>query len=73
MLYSGIKLFGPRRKMTTQICRIMEEMEPILPTSENAFADRIKLENEKLKIELNNKNQFINELQQNIKQEKQLR
>ena len=59
--------------MTTQICRIMEEMEPILPTSENAFADRIKLENEKLKIELNNKNQFINELQQNIKQEKQLR
>jgi len=69
----GIKLFGPRRKMTTQICRIMEEMEPILPTSENAFADRIKLENEKLKIELNNKNQFINELQQNIKQEKQLR
>ena len=48
-------------------------MEPILPTSENAFADRIKLENEKLKIELNNKNQFINELQQSIKQEKQLR
>ena len=30
----GIKLFGPRRKMTTQIARIIDEMEPTIPAKE---------------------------------------
>ena len=33
-LLQGIKLFGPRRKMTTQIARIIDEMEPTIPAKE---------------------------------------
>ena len=33
-LFQGIKLFGPRRKMTTQIARIIDEMEPTIPAKE---------------------------------------
>lgn len=33
----GIKLFGPRRKMTTQINRVIENMEARLPTEEQVL------------------------------------
>ena len=37
MKISGIKLFGPRRKMTTQIARIIDEMEPTIPAKEQVW------------------------------------
>ena len=42
-------------------------------TNEKAFADRIKIENEKLKKKLAENEKMLNELQQGLKQENQLR
>ena len=44
-----------------------------LRTNEKAFADRIKIENEKLKKKLAENEKMLNELQQGLKQENQLR
>ena len=41
--------------------------------NEKAFADRIKIENEKLKKKLADNEKMLNELQQGLKQENQLR
>ena len=41
--------------------------------NEKAFADRIKIENEKLKKKLAENEKMLNELQQGLKQENQLR
>lgn len=69
----GIKLFGPRRKMTTQINRVIENMEVRVSSEEQAYADRIKIENEKLRNQLAEKDAIIADLQQGLKQENQLR
>ena len=42
-------------------------------TNGKAFADRIKIENEKLKKKLAENEKMLNELQQGLKQENQLR
>ena len=42
-------------------------------TNVKAFADRIKIENEKLKKKLAENEKMLNELQQGLKQENQLR
>ena len=45
----------------------------VFRTNWKAFADRIKIENEKLKKKLAENEKMLNELQQGLKQENQLR
>ena len=73
--------------MTTQINRVIENMEVRVSSEEQvrfqtlyekknvdqAYADRIKIENEKLRNQLAEKDAIIADLQQGLKQENQLR
>jgi len=69
----GVKLFGPRRKMTNFIVRINEGIESSLSPVEKSFADRLSAEVAQLKdLIAQNEQQTKNDAQL-LKQEKQLR
>jgi len=69
----GVKLFGPRRKMTTFIARINEGMRSTLSPIEKSFADRLTAEVAKLKDQIAQNEQENKSDKQLLKQEKQLR
>ncbi|XP_050416603.2 ankyrin repeat and SAM domain-containing protein 3 [Patella vulgata] len=69
----GIKLFGPRKKMTNAIAR-WHSNAPLSATGlERAYADRLEGEMQEMAIQLNQTYNNVEKLKAQIQQEKQLR
>ncbi|XP_013420925.1 ankyrin repeat and SAM domain-containing protein 3 isoform X1 [Lingula anatina] len=69
----GIKLMGPRRKMTSGIARWHSNARPARNDLEQAYADRLEAEMQEMAIQLHKANAEIQHLQAQLLQEKQLR
>lgn len=69
----GIKLFGPRRKMTSAIARWHSDVRSPSDGLERAYADRLEAEMQEMAIQLHQANSQVKTLEAQILQEQKLR
>lgn len=69
----GIKLFGPRRKMTSAIARWHSDVRSPSDGLERAYADRLEAEMQEMAIQLHQANSQVKTLDAQILQEQKLR
>ncbi|XP_076458051.1 ankyrin repeat and SAM domain-containing protein 3-like [Babylonia areolata] len=69
----GIKLFGPRKKMTNAIARWHSQAPAARSSLEQAYADRLEGEMQEMAIQLNQAYDNVEKLKAQVLQERQLR
>ncbi|XP_019938288.1 ankyrin repeat and SAM domain-containing protein 3 [Paralichthys olivaceus] len=69
----GIKLFGPKRKMTSGIARWHSSARPPSDALEQAYADQLEAEMQEMAIQLHKRCEEVESLQSQVSQEKELR
>ncbi|XP_072049082.1 ankyrin repeat and SAM domain-containing protein 3-like [Amphiura filiformis] len=69
----GIKLLGPRRKMTNAIARWHSQARPLSDNLEQAYADRMETAMQEMAEQLSESNFKSEQLEQKVLQERELR
>ncbi|XP_077985177.1 ankyrin repeat and SAM domain-containing protein 3-like [Glandiceps talaboti] len=69
----GIKLFGPRRKMTSAIARWHSQVRIFTDTLEQVYADKVEAEMQEMAIQLHQATSEVEKVKAQVLQEKELR